>query len=154
MKKYILPTVTIVFLLLGFLIGNAVSNKANAQRFYIQNGQLFAQPESKVDQLLQLMQSAYVDELNMDSITDEAMIEIVKKLDPHSSYIPKKDLELVNSELSSSFSGIGVQFSIQNDTISIVAVISGGPSEGVGILAGDKIVTIPLSLARGLTTRK
>ena len=67
MKKYILPTVTIVFLLLGFLIGNAVSNKANAQRFYIQNGQLFAQPESKVDQLLQLMQSAYVDELNMDS---------------------------------------------------------------------------------------
>ena len=122
MKKYILPTVTIVCLLIGFLIGNAISNKANAQRFFIQNGQLFAQPESKVDQLLQLMQSAYVDPLNMDSITDEAMSEIVKKLDPHSSYIPKKDLELVNSELSSSFSGIGVQFSIQNDTISIVAV--------------------------------
>ena len=142
MKKYILPTVTVVCLLAGFLLGNAISNKANAQRFYIQNGQLFAQPDSKIDYLLQLMQTAYVDELNMDSITDEVMTEIVKKLDPHSAYIPKKDLELVNSELSASFSGIGVQFSIQNDTISIVAVISGGPSEGVGVLAGDKIVQV------------
>lgn len=142
MKKYIFPTVTIVCILLGFLLGNAVSNKANAQRFFIQNGQIYSQPDSKIDQLLQLMQSAYVDELNMDSITDEVMEEIVKKLDPHSSYIPKKDLELVNSELSSSFSGIGVQFSIQNDTISIVSVISGGPSEGMGVLAGDKIVEV------------
>ncbi len=142
MKKYILPTVTVVCLLVGFLLGNAISNKANAQRFYIQNGQLFAQPESKVDHLLQLMQSAYVDELNMDSITDEAMTEIIKKLDPHSAYIPKEDLDLVNSELSSSFSGIGVQFTIQNDTINIVAVISGGPSEGVGVLAGDKIIQV------------
>ena len=114
MKKYILPTITVVCLLAGFLLGNAISNKANAQRFYIQNGQLFAQPDSKIDYLLQLMQTAYVDELNMDSITDEVMTEIVKKLDPHSAYIPKKDLELVNSELSASFSGIGVQFSIQN----------------------------------------
>ena len=142
MKKYILPTVTVICLLAGFLLGNAISNKANAQRFYIQNGQLFAQPDSKVDQLLQLMQTVYVDELNMDSITDEAMAEIVKKLDPHSAYIPKEDLELVNSELSASFSGIGVQFTIQNDTINIVAVISGGPSEGVGVLAGDKIVQV------------
>lgn len=142
MKKYILPTITIVCLLTGLLIGNAVSNKANAQRFYIQNGQLFAQPESKIDHLLQLMQSAYVDALNMDSITDEAMTEIVKKLDPHSAYIPKEDLDLVNSELSASFSGIGVQFTIQNDTINIVAVISGGPSESVGVLAGDKIIQV------------
>ena len=142
MKKYILPTITIVCLLLGFLLGNAISNKANAQRFYIQNGQLYSQPDSKVEQLLQLMQTVYVDELNMDSITDEAMTELVKKLDPHSAYIPKEDLDLVNSELSASFSGIGVQFTIQNDTINIVAVISGGPSEGVGVLAGDKIVQV------------
>lgn len=156
MKKYILPTITIAVLLLGFLIGNAVSNKANAQRFYIQNGRLIAEPDSKVEQLLQLMQSAYVDELNMDSITDEVMSEIVKKLDPHSAYIPKKDLELVNSELSSSFSGIGVQFSIQNDTVSIVSVIAGGPCEGVGVLAGDKIVTVNDSAftGKGITNEK
>lgn len=142
MKKFILPTVTVVCLLAGFLIGNAVSNKANAQRFVIQNGQLFRQPESKVDQLLQLMQDVYVEPVDLDSITDEVMDGLVRKLDPHSAYIPKKDLELVNSELSASFSGIGVQFSIQNDTVSIVAVIAGGPCEGLGILAGDKIVEV------------
>lgn len=142
MKKYILPTLTVLFLLFGLLLGNAISNKANAQRFIIQNGQIISQPSSKIDQLMQLMESAYVDELDVDSITDEVMTEIVKKLDPHSSYIPKKDLELVNSELAGSFSGIGVQFSIQNDTISIVAVIPGGPSEGVGVLAGDKIIEV------------
>ena len=142
MKKYILPTVTVVTLMLGFLIGNAVSNKANAQRFIIQNGQIISAPSSKVDHLLQLMERAYVDPLNIDSITDEAMQELVKRLDPHSSYIPKEDLDMVNSELSGSFSGIGVQFTIQNDTVNIVAVIAGGPSEGVGIIAGDKLIEV------------
>ena len=142
MKKYVFPTLTIVCLLIGFLIGNAISNKVNAQRFFIQNGQLFQQPESKIDQLLQLMNQAYVDPIDVDSITEEVMKETVKRLDPHSAYIPKEDLEMVNSELSASFSGIGVQFSIQNDTVQVVAVISGGPCEGMGVLAGDKIVMV------------
>ena len=141
MKKFILPTATIVCLLLGFMIGNAVS-KAQAQRIILHGGQVFLQPDSKVEQLLQVLQTAYVDTLDMDSITDVAMAEFIQQLDPHSAYIPKKDLEMVNSELSSSFSGIGVQFTIQNDTINVVAVISGGPSESVGVLAGDKIVTV------------
>ena len=142
MKKYVFPTLTIVCLLIGFLIGNAISNKVNAQRFFIQNGQLFQQPESKIDQLLMLMNEAYVDPIDVDSITEEVMKETVKRLDPHSAYIPKEDLEMVNSELSASFSGIGVQFSIQNDTVQVVAVISGGPCEGMGVLAGDKIVMV------------
>lgn len=148
-KKYLFPTIAVVALLVGFLIGNAVSNKVNAQRFFIQNGQIYQAPASKVDQLLQLMESTYVDELNMDSITDEVMVELVQKLDPHSAYIPKKDLEMVNSELSASFSGIGVQFNIQNDTVRIVAVIAGGPSEGVGVIAGDKLITVDDSLFVG-----
>ena len=142
MKKYVFPTLAVICLLLGFLIGNAVSNKVNAQRFYIQNGQLFQQPESKIDQLLDLMDEAYVEPINVDSIADEVMQELVKRLDPHSAYIPKEDLEMVNSELSASFSGIGVQFSIQNDTVQVVAVISGGPCEGMGVLAGYKIVMV------------
>lgn len=142
MKKYLFPTLTIACLLIGFLIGNAVSNKVNAQRFFIQNGQLFQQPDSKIDQLLQLMNDAYVEPIDVDSITDDVMMELVKRLDPHSAYIPKEDLEMVNSELSASFSGIGVQFSIQNDTIQVVSVIPGGPSEGIGLLAGDKIVSV------------
>lgn len=151
MKKYLFPTLTIACLMIGFLIGNAVSNKVNAQRFFIQNGQLFQQPESKIDQLLMLMNEAYVDPINVDSITDDVMQELVERLDPHSAYIPKEDLEMVNSELSASFSGIGVQFSIQNDTIQVVSVISGGPSEGIGVLAGDKIVSVNDSAFTGKT---
>ncbi len=146
MKKYLYPTLTIVFLAVGIFIGNGLAHRANAQQFVWR----MVQPQqSKVDQLLQYMQNSYVDEINVDSITDEVMADLVSKLDPHSSYIPKKDLEIVNSELGGSFSGIGVQFSIQNDTINIVAVIPGGPSEGVGILAGDKIVMVDDSLFVG-----
>ena len=151
MKKYVFPTITVVCLMLGFLIGNAVSNKVNAQRFYIQNGQLFQQPESKIDQVLSLIQAGYVDPINVDSITEEVTKEVIKRLDPHSAYIPKEDLDMVNSELSASFSGIGVQFSIQNDTVQVVSVISGGPCEGVGVLAGDKIVMVNDSNFTGKT---
>jgi carboxyl-terminal processing protease len=151
MKKYVFPTITVVCLMVGFLIGNAVSNKVNAQRFYIQNGQLFQQSESKIDQVLNLIQAGYVDPINVDSITEEVTKEVIKRLDPHSAYIPKEDLEMVNSELSASFSGIGVQFSIQNDTVQVVSVISGGPCEGVGVLAGDKIVMVNDSNFTGKT---
>jgi len=142
MKKYILPTLTVIGVALGIVIGMTISQRANAQRIVFQNGTWSIEGQSKVDQLLQLMESAYVDELNIDSITDEAMTDLVQKLDPHSAYIPKEDLEMVNSELASSFSGIGVQFTIQQDTVRIVAVIAGGPCEGVGVLAGDKIVSV------------
>ena len=141
MKKYILPTLTVMGVALGIFMGMALSQKANAQRLIYQNGQWHLE-QTKVDKLLQLMENAYVDSLNIDSITDEAMTELVKKLDPHSAYIPKEDLDLVNSELAGSFSGIGVQFTIQQDTVRIVAVIAGGPSAGVGILAGDKIISV------------
>ena len=141
MKKYLFPTLTVIGVTLGIIIGGALSQKVNAQRIVFQNGQLQWEM-SKVDRLLQLMENAYVDELNIDSITDEAMTELVKKLDPHSAYIPKEDLEMVNSELSGSFSGIGVQFTIQQDTVRIVAVIAGGPCAGVGVLAGDKLIAV------------
>ena len=146
MKKYLFPTITIAFLLVGFLIGNSVGSKAKAQQI---NWARLLAPQSKVDQLLQMMNSNYVDAIDVDSITEEVMEVLVEKLDPHSAYIPKKDLELVNSELSASFSGIGVQFNIQNDTVCIVAVIPGGPSEGVGVLAGDKIVFVDDSVFTG-----
>lgn len=146
MKKYLFPTITIVFLLIGFLIGNSVSHKAEAQQI---NWARLLAPQSKVDQLLQMMNSSYVDAIDVDSITEEVMEVLVEKLDPHSAYIPKKDLEMVNSELSASFSGIGVQFNIQNDTVCIVAVIPGGPSEGIGVLAGDKIIFVDDSVFTG-----
>lgn len=150
MKKYILPTVTIVCLMIGFLIGHALNNQANAQqRYYVYNGQIYSQDQSKIDQLIQIMTQSYVDNLDVDSITEEVMRDIIQKLDPHSSYIPKEDLEITESELSGSFSGVGIQFSIMQDTVSVVAVIAGGPSESMGVLAGDKIVMVNDSLFVG-----
>jgi len=139
--------------MVGLLIGSAVTHKATAQQF---NWRRYMAPQSKVDQLLNYMATGYVDELDVDSITEDVMSELVQKLDPHSAYIPKKDLEMVNSELSASFSGIGVQFNIQQDTVCIVAVIPGGPSEGVGVLAGDKIIMVDDSLfsQKGINNEK
>lgn len=149
MKKYILSSLTVLGLGIGFALGFVFGGRANAQRFVpLRNAPV---SNSKIDQLLNYVSSSYVDEIGLDSLTESVMIDILGKLDPHSAYIPKEDLEIVNSELESTFSGIGVQFSIQNDTIGIVAVISGGPSDGVGILAGDKIVEVNDSVFVGKT---
>jgi carboxyl-terminal processing protease len=78
----------------------------------------------------------------MSELIEEAMPQILNELDPHSAYIPAKDLQAVNDDLRGSFSGIGVQFTIQQDTIHINNVVPGGPSEKVGIMAGDRIVEV------------
>lgn len=144
MKKYIFSSLTIVGLALGFILGILFGTKANAQRYAFSFGRNAQQVSNnnKIDQFLNYVRTSYVEDISIDSLTESVMVDLVGKLDPHSAYIPKEDLEIVNSELGSSFSGIGVQFSIQNDTVSIIAVISGGPSEGSGVLAGDKIIEV------------
>ena len=137
----------------GVLLGNIIARRANM----LNNVKSFSslikkinQP-NKVDELLNLIDVQYVDTVNMQELTEDVMISIMADLDPHSVYIPAKDLEAVNVELEGSFSGIGVQFNIQNDTIMVVAVISGGPSEKVGLLAGDRIVEVDDSTFVGKT---
>ena len=85
----------------------------------------------------------------MTDLVEKAMPQILAELDPHSTYIPAQNLEEVNSELEGSFSGIGIQFTIQNDTIHVNAIVSGGPSEKVGLMPGDRIVTVDDSLFVG-----
>ena len=97
---------------------------------------------NKLNGLLRIINDQYVDTVNMAALVEDAMPQILNELDPHSSYIPAKDLQAVNDDLRGSFSGIGVQFTIQQDTIHISDVISGGPSEKVGIMPGDRIVEI------------
>ena len=96
----------------------------------------------KIESLLQCIEQQYVDTVNRNDLIENVMPKILGELDPHSAYIPAKDLESVNEELEGSFSGIGIQFNILNDTINVVSVISGGPSEKVGILAGDRIISV------------
>lgn len=97
---------------------------------------------NKVDELMELVHRNYVDSISMDEIIETAMPKILADLDPHSTYIPAKDLEAMNSDLKSSFSGIGVRFVIEQDTLHITDVIRGGPSEQVGLLAGDRLITV------------
>ena len=80
MKKYLLPTFTVLAVALGIVVGMALSQQANAQRIVFQNGQWHIE-QSKIDRMLQLMEQAYVDSINVDSITDEVMTELVQKLD-------------------------------------------------------------------------
>ena len=104
---------------------------------------------NKLNALLRIVDDQYVDTVNMTDLVEKAMPQILAELDPHSTYIPAQNLEEVNSELEGSFSGIGIQFTIQNDTIHVNAVIQGGPSEKVGLMAGDRIVTVDDSLFVG-----
>lgn len=96
--------------------------------------------EEKLRTVLRLIQSDYVDELDMDSLIEAAFPGLLSELDPHSAYIPAEELQSVNDDLQGSFSGVGVSFQIINDTVQVIEVIPGGPAEKVGILPGDRII--------------
>ena len=141
MKKAILPVVGAALLAAGIIIGNIIAMLSRPAVGLPQPAQ-FMLPGNKLSELVNLIDAAYVDTVDMDSIVETIMPDVIEQLDPHSSYIPAKDLQAVNEELDGSFSGIGVQFNIQSDTIYVVDVISGGPSERAGMLPGDRIITV------------
>lgn len=96
----------------------------------------------KLATTMYLIENFYVDTVDMPKLTEEAIIAMLKSLDPHSAYIAAKDVKKANEELEGSFEGIGVTYQILRDTILVVSAVPGGPSEKVGIMAGDRIVTI------------
>ncbi len=96
----------------------------------------------KYQNLLALIDAFYVDTVSLEKLTEEAIIKTLAKLDPHSVYISKEELKEMNEPLQGSFSGVGIQFNIARDTLMVVATIPGGPSEKVGLRAGDRIVKI------------
>lgn len=103
----------------------------------------------KLVALYQLIDYAYIDSVDIEDLVDNNIMETLKELDPHSSYIPKKELERMEEPLRGSFEGIGITFQIFKDTILVVAPIPGGPSEKLGIMAGDKIIEINDTVAHG-----
>ena len=132
-----IPFLLAICLIAGIAIGTFYANHFSGNKLGIINTS-----SNKLNALLRIIDDQYVDTVNMGELVEEAMPQILSELDPHSSYIPAKDLEAVNSDLKGSFSGIGVQFTIQNDTIHVNSVIQGGPSEKVGLMAGDRIVEV------------
>ena len=138
-KTRYIPIIIAVSIVVGIFIGTFYANRFSEHTPGIGG----IQPgTNKLNGLLRIVNDQYVDTVNMAALVEDAMPQILNELDPHSSYIPAKDLQAVNDDLRGSFSGIGVQFTIQQDTIHISDVISGGPSEKVGIMPGDRIVEI------------
>lgn len=139
-----LPFIIAISIVGGILIGTFYSKHYGGNRLGIINSS-----SNKINALMRIVEDQYVDTIDMSNVVEGALPQILAQLDPHSTYIPALDAEEVNSELEGSFSGIGIQFVIQDDTIHINSVIEGGPSEKVGIMAGDRIVKVNDSLFVG-----
>lgn len=132
-KKFILP-VSIILIALGIFIGMKIQNAVSDDKISSQ--------VKKFNDALEITSKFYVDDVDSQKLTEDAIKGMLNGLDPHSVYISAEQLKRVNEDFQGSFEGIGVEFDIVNDTLTIVSPISGGPSEKLGILAGDKIVKI------------
>lgn len=133
----IMPLLLSLSVVAGILIGTFYTNHFSGNRLNIINT-----GTNKINDLLQIIDNQYVDTVDMAGMVEKAMPVLLSELDPHSAYISAKDAKASVEDLKGSFSGIGVTFTIQRDTINIINVIKGGPSEKVGLLAGDRIVEI------------
>ncbi|MDR1458698.1 MAG: S41 family peptidase, partial [Bacteroidales bacterium] len=136
---------TILVFFIGLLLFNASIYNAKAQK----NTDNYMLQSQKMSRLLQLIHFFYVDSVNIEKIVEKGTIEMLKELDPHSTYIPRSEVTKTNEPLQGNFEGIGVSFQIIKDTVVVIEPVKGGPSEQVGIIAGDRIVEIDDSLATG-----
>lgn len=110
--------------------------------YLLAGGDRVSPAQEKLNKVFELIEDEYVDVISTDSLVEMAIPSLLKNLDPHTVYIPVRDLERVNRELESSFFGIGVQFQIMADSICVVEVVSGGPAQRVGMMPGDRIIAV------------
>ena len=136
-KNRFMPLIMAVCVIVGILIGTFYANHFSGNRLNIINN-----GSSRLSNLLHIIDDQYVDSVNINDLVEKAIPLILAELDPHSVYISAKDVETANNDLKSSFSGIGIEFIIRQDTIQVQNVIKNGPAEKAGVLAGDKIVAI------------
>ncbi len=139
-----LPVIIALSISLGIFVGNhyrTLSTIGTAPQMYTGG--------NKINAILEIINEQYVDTVNMKELIEGAIPKIFSELDPHSVYIPADQVEKVNEDLEGSFSGIGVSFNMQTDTILVISVISGGPAEKAGLLPFDRIITINDSIYSG-----
>ncbi len=127
-RGILIPILFSVGIALGILLGRYIFTKPASPH------------HEKLEAILSMIENEYVDDIDVDSLMEELYPKLLSLLDPHSAYIPASELTAVNEDLEGSFSGVGVSFQILNDTVSVIEVVPGGPSEKVGLLAGDKIL--------------
>ena len=133
-----------ISVVIGILIGSFYANHFSGNRLSIINTS-----GNKLNNLLHIIDDQYVDTVNINDLVEKAMPQILSELDPHSVYITAREGEIANDDLRGSFSGIGIEFVIRQDTIRVQNVISNGPAERAGVLAGDKIVEVDDSVFVG-----
>ena len=114
------------------------------------NGQVLSENTFKIGKMLGLIDAFYVDSTDMNAITEKTIVDILHSLDPHSSYISAKDVKEMNEPLAGNFEGIGIQFNILHDTVIVIEPLKNGPSEKIGLKAGDRIVTINSEKVAGI----
>ncbi len=131
------PLLMAICVVVGIMVGTFYANHFSGNRLSIINSS-----SNKLNNLLHIVDDQYVDTVDINDLVEDAMPKILTELDPHSVYIAAKDAQAANDDLRGSFSGVGIQFVIREDTIHIQDVIGGGPSEAAGLLAGDKIVSV------------
>ncbi|MDH5474819.1 MAG: S41 family peptidase [Cyclobacteriaceae bacterium] len=139
-----LPLVLAIGIAAGILIGATFSEKKSS------SGSEVFKSLQKFKEVLLHVDRMYVDEVNTDELVDNAIEHMLKELDPHTIYIPAKDKVRANEDLQGNFEGIGVEFNIFQDTIVVVTPLSGGPSEAVGVLSGDKIIKVDDKIVAGV----
>lgn len=132
-----MPLLMALCIVVGILIGNFYANHFSGNRLNIINS-----GSNRLSNLLHIIDDQYVDKVNIDSLVDNAIPLILSELDPHSVYINAQDAQAATDDLKGSFTGIGVEFNIRQDTIHVQNVIKNGPAERAGLLAGDKIVRV------------
>lgn len=132
-----MPLLMALCVVVGILIGNFYANHFSGNRLNIINS-----GSNRLSNFLHIIDDQYVDKVNIDSLVNNAIPLILAELDPHSVYISAKDAQAANDDLKGSFTGIGVEFTIRQDTIHVQNVISNGPAERAGVLAGDKIISV------------
>ena len=136
-KNRLMPLLMAVSVVVGVLIGTFYANHFSGNRLSIINSS-----SNKLNNLLHIVEDKYVDTVDVNDLVEKAMPQILSELDPHSVYIPAKDVQMANDDLRGSFSGVGIEFTIRQDTLRVQKVISNGPAEKAGLIAGDKIVVV------------
>lgn len=151
--QILLPALLAGVMVLGMLIGLQMQPAMAPNTTQIDAEQLMdviPLGRGKVEEIIRYIDAKYVEEVDGDALVETAIKELLAELDPHSTYISAEELRLVNEQLEGNFEGIGIEFMIVDDTVRVVAALSGGPSEAAGILPGDRIVSIADSVVAGV----
>ena len=140
-NKVLIPLLLAIALAVGLIVGQSMGRSTAESQFRRVISHL-RPPYDKLNRTMALIQNEYIDSLNMDSITEQVLPLLVQQLDPHSMYIPAKDMQAVNEPLESEFDGIGVVFNMATDTVIVLNVVPSGPSQKAGVQNGDRILRI------------